>query len=286
MIDISAVVPTYNSERTIQECLASLETNNVKEIIVVDGGSTDRTCELVSRFARTRTIHRAQPATKAREVGWREATCELVLFIDSDAYLQHPDALELLSKYFSAPQIAGVSCRVACANPEKLLPRLRDIDFRLSYPKDFARKGITECIANPILCGLFRQEALKVIHGFDSAYDTDRWYAEDLYLLHKLRLKGYRVVTVYHPAAFHYHREDIRDVCAQFYHHGLGRRMVMKETDSNFYRKKNMNELFKRLTSAQMRSRDFLIYPGYRGIMEAAFLMGYTTAGIQKRATN
>lgn len=271
-------MPTYNSERTIQECLASLETNKVKEIIVVDGGSTDRTCEFVSRFARTRTIHRARSATKAREVGWREATAEFVLFIDSDAYLQHPDALELLSKHFSSLQIAGVSCRVACANPEKLLPRLRGIDFQLSYPTDFARKGIMECIANPILCGLFRQEALKAIHGFDSTYDTNRWYAEDLYLLHKLRSKGYRIITVYHPPAFHYHRERLRDVCAQFYHHGQGRRMVMKETDSKFYRKKNINELFKRLATAQMKPRDFLIYPSYRAIMEAAFLMGYTKA--------
>ncbi len=274
MINVSAIVPTYNNQRTIQECLGCLNSNKVQEIIVVDGGSDDRTLDLVSGFPRVRTILRTRPLGKAREVGCREANTEFVLFMDADAYLQR-DALELLLQHISAPEIAGVSCRITCANPERLLPRLRDIDFQLAYPVDFERKGITECVINPVVCGLFRREALMAIHGFDCTHDTNFWFAEDLYLLHKLRTKGYRILTVYNPPAFHYHRENLRDVYAQFYHHGFGRRMLMNETDSSFYRNKNTTEFVRRLTATRPMWRDLLVYPFYRITTEAAFLMGY-----------
>jgi glycosyltransferase involved in cell wall biosynthesis len=271
VIDVSAVVPSHNNERTIQKCLGCLKSNKVREVIVVDGGSKDRTLDVVSRFSGVRTILQTRPLGKAREVGWREADSEFVLFIDADAYLRRVDALGLLLEHFSRPEIAGVSCRVACANPERLLPRLRHIDFQLEYPVGFERKEVTECVADPFLCGLFRREALRAIHGFGSTFE----YAEDLYFLHKLRAKGYRILTTYNPPVFHYHRENLRDLYAQFYHHGFGRRMLMEEMDASFYRNKNTIEFVKRITAVHPMWRDRLAYPFYRVTTEVAFLMGY-----------
>jgi len=47
---ISIIIPVYNEEQTISGTLAGLRTGKNEEIIVVDGGSSDRTVEIAMRF--------------------------------------------------------------------------------------------------------------------------------------------------------------------------------------------------------------------------------------------
>jgi glycosyltransferase involved in cell wall biosynthesis len=43
---ISVIIPSFNEERRIRVCIESAQRINPLEVIVVDGGSTDRTCEI------------------------------------------------------------------------------------------------------------------------------------------------------------------------------------------------------------------------------------------------
>ena len=52
-LGISVIIPSYNAETTIEECLKTIfsETKNFDaEIIVVDDNSNDKTCEIVEKF--------------------------------------------------------------------------------------------------------------------------------------------------------------------------------------------------------------------------------------------
>lgn len=91
----SVIVPVYNVERYLQECLNSLKAQTYKEfeVILVDDGSTDKSglmCDSVAaEDARFRVVHKRNGGLiSARRVGIREAYGEYVLFCDSDDLLE------------------------------------------------------------------------------------------------------------------------------------------------------------------------------------------------------
>ncbi|MFW5835884.1 MAG: glycosyltransferase family 2 protein [bacterium] len=95
---ISAVIPCYNAERWIDDCLASVfkQTRPPDEVIVVDDGSTDASRERVaSHNAEIRLLrtNRAN-AAGARNAGIGAATGDFIAFLDSDDYW-HPHHLEV-----------------------------------------------------------------------------------------------------------------------------------------------------------------------------------------------
>ena len=91
---ISIILPVRNQARTVSDCVSSLvglEYPN-KEIIVVDGGSTDGTRELVQKFAHEVMLVDEEPLPVgwvgknwACHLGYKKSRGELLLFTDGDS---------------------------------------------------------------------------------------------------------------------------------------------------------------------------------------------------------
>lgn len=82
---ISIVVPVYNEEATIGGLLESLRSERLAEVIVVDGGSTDRTAELAAPRAR---LIRSEIGRAAQMNAGAAAACgEILLFLHADVRL-------------------------------------------------------------------------------------------------------------------------------------------------------------------------------------------------------
>lgn len=86
---ISVVIPVFNSEKYITECLDSVLSQSYKnlEIIIVDDGSTDKTVELINGYKSDLIKVYSQKNSGqaiARNVGVEKATGEWIAFIDSD----------------------------------------------------------------------------------------------------------------------------------------------------------------------------------------------------------
>lgn len=101
---ISVIVPVYNSEATVADCIGSIlcQTYRDVEIVAVDDGSTDNSGAVIDRFAlsdsRMHTVHQPNKGrTEARRVGAEKATGEWIAFVDSDDTLP-PDAIENLAR--------------------------------------------------------------------------------------------------------------------------------------------------------------------------------------------
>lgn len=103
---ISIIVPIYNSELYIEKCLSSILSQSYKniEVILIDDGSTDKSLEICYEFARSdnriivkHTVN--QGALKARIEGIKIATGELVIFVDSDDWIDVEHVQTLFDLY-------------------------------------------------------------------------------------------------------------------------------------------------------------------------------------------
>lgn len=114
---ISIIIPVYNGEKYIMRCLNSCvnQTYNNIEIIVVDDGSLDQTCSIVSILAakdtRIRLIkhHINKGVVEARKKGIKESVGDFVFFLDADDFIPL-NAIEILYKkiiFFNADMVRG-----------------------------------------------------------------------------------------------------------------------------------------------------------------------------------
>ncbi len=88
---ISVVIPTYNEERYVERCLKSLVNQTLDraefELIVVDGGSTDRTVEVADKYADIVMQQKSKGVGGARNDGVDVASAELIATTDADIIL-------------------------------------------------------------------------------------------------------------------------------------------------------------------------------------------------------
>lgn len=101
---ISVIIPTFNEEENIAQCLVSLTHQTIPrtdyEIIVVDGGSRDDTCRIAEKYADKVFVQTSKKVGGARNDGIMEAKGDIVATTDADCILPH-DWIELIREDFS-----------------------------------------------------------------------------------------------------------------------------------------------------------------------------------------
>ena len=108
---ISIIIPAYNAEKYIEECVNSTISQTYKniEIIVVNDGSTDQTADIISALAkkdnRIKLFNKTNGGvSSARNYGIEKSRGEYIFFIDSDDFID-PNCVEYyysLVKKFNA----------------------------------------------------------------------------------------------------------------------------------------------------------------------------------------
>ena len=104
---VSIIVPVYNVEEYLRECVDSIlnQTYSDVEVILVDDGSTDQSGNICDEYAkmdsRIKMIHKKNGGVSAaRNTGIGEASGEYLMFVDSDDAI-HPELVEAYMTHLS-----------------------------------------------------------------------------------------------------------------------------------------------------------------------------------------
>ena len=130
---ISIIVATYNAENTIKRCIDSIacqKTNEI-ELLVIDGGSNDRTMDILKSYGNLIDILKSEK-DKGVYDAWnkalRIATGEWIMFLGADDYFL-PDAMSLYLDFLQGKEDVD-SIDIICA-------RCRLIDETGKYLRTF-----------------------------------------------------------------------------------------------------------------------------------------------------
>jgi GT2 family glycosyltransferase len=186
---ISVVMPVYNAEATLAECLTRLcnSTFGDFEVVLVDDGSTDASGAIAANFAVrvVPTSGRVGPAA-ARNLGARAATGDLLFFIDSDVMVK-PDTLGRIATGFEHGDVDGlVAVQAADMRHRDLVSQYKNLWMRWTYVRRTGDVPLFYTTAAAI-----RREAFLRAGGFDAGYGTPN--VEDTAFGQKLARLGIRV---------------------------------------------------------------------------------------------
>ena len=101
---ISTVTPSFNQGRFLEECMDSVLSQNYPnlEYIIMDGGSTDNSVEIIKKYEKYLTFWQSKPdggQYAAINGGFRRTTGEIMTWLNSDDKF-HPDAFLTVAAIF------------------------------------------------------------------------------------------------------------------------------------------------------------------------------------------
>jgi len=208
---VSVIIPTYNEEKVIADCLKSLakQSYNPLEIIVVDDGSIDKTQEIVSNFKFQVSSSRAlrqnhKGPGPARNLGAKHAKGNVLVFVDADMTFGRDFVRDLVAPVLKGKTIGTFSKNEMNANRNNIWSRCWNINR--GWP---AERLIPPAYPNtaPVYRAILKSEFDKV-GGFDATGE----YTDDWSLSRKLGKK-----STLAKGAIYYHKNpsSLREVFKQ-----------------------------------------------------------------------
>lgn len=223
---ISVVVPAYNAANTLDECLQALLQQTAPrdgyEIIVVDDGSLDGTCDVAMRYAEqgVRLIRQPnQGAAGARNAGVEAAQGSLILFTDADC-APRAQWVEIMAAAFDDPEVVGVK-GAYWTRQRSLVARFVQEEYEDRYDRMLGQERINFV---DTASAAYRRDVYLQNGGFDLSVR----YVEDQEFSFRLAEKGYKLI--YEPAGrvYHYHDRDVLEYWDRKFKIGVWKARIMQ----------------------------------------------------------
>jgi glycosyltransferase involved in cell wall biosynthesis len=197
MNSVDVVLLTKNSEKVLEKCLESVYQNvPVKQLIAVDGDSTDRTLDILKQFNEkyhnVKVVSDRGTRATARQKGIQQVSTDWFMFVDSDVVLcknWYQKAIKYVDKNVGA--VWGIEVWSTIRNQATLKVFLwvtrKIFELRGGTHDTLTRTNLVKDIKIP-----------KNLHVFEDAYIKD-WISK----------KGYKTVACYIPYCVHYRPQSV-----------------------------------------------------------------------------
>jgi hyaluronan synthase len=205
---LSVVVPVRNEEehvaRTLRQLMESDYPRDRLQIIAVDDCSTDRSLAVMKESQKTYPdlvvlgLEKNAGKRHALAAGFGLATGEIIVFIDSDSFLD-PDALRQLVRRFADPKVAAVTGHCDVENIwTNLLTRMQTVRYYVAFRVMKAAESVFDsvtCLSGPI-AGYRREILQQIIPEWlnQTFLGLPATFGDDRSLTNSLLRRGYKVV--------------------------------------------------------------------------------------------
>lgn len=173
-MDISIIVPVYNVEAYLKECLNSLlnqDFNGEYEIVCVNDGSTDNSLNIIKEYQKTNdkivlVDQKNKGLSGARNTGFKNTKGKYIMFLDSDDYLKNKKVLSKLyievEKYALDFVIADFEYDYEDKIKNYRIQRTDKIKDKVMNGREFYDLGIkTKSIMSVVWNKLYRRDFLE-----------------------------------------------------------------------------------------------------------------------------
>lgn len=222
VVPLTVIVVSWNTREILRDCLAAVRRHipaGYRELVIVDNASSDGSAEMVAeQFPEARLIRNATNLGfgRAANQGMSVARGELMLLLNSDAFLLDGSLMVLSQRFDGDPTLGLVGPRIELADGRlqssarrfpsigrlllselwfhRLLPRTRVGDLLLGPYWSHDREREVDWLVGA--CLLLRREVFERTGGFDPAIFM---YGEEVEWCHRIRAMGWRIL--FSPAA-------------------------------------------------------------------------------------
>ena len=198
------------------------------EIIVVNDGSTDRTGEILNKYASITVINTTgMGPSVARNLAIEKSRGEFLAFTDGDCLID-PEWLNELLAPFTDAGVMGVGGDQLCPDDETSFGKdvhnfLNLIAFSSDYLK--TNKTVTTVNHNPTCNMMYRKKAFQIIGNFKK----DLWPCEDLEFDYRLTEAGYTLIFNPKAIVYHYRPKNFTAFCRMHFKYGRAHAMLVKK---------------------------------------------------------
>jgi succinoglycan biosynthesis protein ExoA len=229
---VSVILPTFQEESHIFDCLTSLLKQNypfIDEILVVDGGSSDKTRSIVELFtAPVRLVDNPRrTAAAAMNIGLAEARNEVVVRVDAHSLY----ATDYVSRSVAAlnssgaVMVGGRMTPVGTTRFGRAVSAVTTSPFGVG-PGRFHYAAEAQEVETVYL-GCFRKTKVIAVGGYDE--DRLQWAAEDQELNFRLRQAGGRIWLDPSISSVYFPRQTPRSLWRQYHNYGLCKASTLKK---------------------------------------------------------
>lgn len=226
---VTIIIPTLNEERYLERCIRSLAEPappELREILVVDGGSSDRTVEIARRLAEElpgiRILHNpARIQSAAFNLAMDQADPASTCLLRCDAHAEY--APGFVSRAVATLAETGAGVVGFAAVPAATGAFQRAVAFAQSTPAGVGgsqyRRGGASGWVDSAMHGCFSAAAVRAVGGYDETFTHN----EDSELSLRLRRAGYGVWLDSELRVSYFPRDTMRGLTRQYWLYGRGR---------------------------------------------------------------
>jgi|GEM_PF-6121707 len=200
---VTFLIATLNEEEDLEDLLVSIkkQTHVKKEIIIVDGGSKDRTVKIASKYTKKVYVLPGTGVTKSKAYGLKKATGGIVHLADADNRFEDRRYMEKMIKIFRTHKPGAVAVRIKPSGRMNFIQRGQAAYRSLIWENN--QKGVvTDVDPDNITFCCFEKNLLTKL--MDSEY-RNLIGNDDLYLAKRTRELGAK--TVFDPALSQSHKD-------------------------------------------------------------------------------